>query len=251
MIAGVDMKNKIRMYEEMSFNSHPSLKADYYDGWILKYSNGYTKRANSVGAIYESTIALDEKIDYCENYYARLNEPCVFKVTEADKELDDLLSKRQYKLVAPTDLMSMPLKDKAFELSECIFEDKPSKEWLDAFFEYEGYTEEKTKKTATAMLNMIAQEAIYCRIEKDGKVIACGSSVIERGYMSLLNIVVGKDFRGQGYGKKICQCLLNKAIEMGAHTAYLQVVQGNTPAPEMYEALGYKKEYTYWYRVAQ
>lgn len=243
------MSNKIRLFEELTYNSHPSLKADYYDGWILKYSNGYTNRANSVGVIYESTIDYEEKIDYCEKYYARHNVPCVFKITDEDMELDEILDKKGYKIATPSNIMSMSLENKKFELSDCIFEDKPSEAWLNAFFLYEGFSEEKTQTTAKAMFDIIAHETIYCRIEQDGKIVACGSSVIDRGYMSLLNIVVCKEYRGKGYGKKICQCLLNKAIEKGAHTAYLQVVQGNTPAPEMYESLGYKKEYSYWYRV--
>lgn len=52
------MNEQIRLYEELSFNSHPSLQTQYYDGWILCFSNGYTNRANSVNMIYPSTIDL-------------------------------------------------------------------------------------------------------------------------------------------------------------------------------------------------
>lgn len=34
------MKNiYIRYLEELSFNAHPSLQTQYYDGWVLRFSN--------------------------------------------------------------------------------------------------------------------------------------------------------------------------------------------------------------------
>jgi len=87
------------------------------------------------------------------------------------------------------------------------------------------------------------------RILKDGISVACGSAVIERGYMGLLNIVVDEQHRGNGYGTEICESLLAAAMHRGAHTAYLQVVQDNHKAVNLYRKLGYKKIYSYWYRV--
>lgn len=54
---------------------------------------------------------------------------------------------------------------------------------------------------------------------------------------------------GPGYGRRLCETLLSQAKEVGAHTAYLQVVQSNRVAVQLYESLGYQKEYAldyYW-----
>lgn len=32
------------MFEELSFNSHPALQTQFYDGWVLRFANGYTKQ---------------------------------------------------------------------------------------------------------------------------------------------------------------------------------------------------------------
>jgi len=42
----------IRSVEERSLNAWPSLHQMLYDGWVLRFSNGYTRRANSVSPIY-------------------------------------------------------------------------------------------------------------------------------------------------------------------------------------------------------
>ena len=52
-----------------------------------------------------------------------------------------------------------------------------------------------------------------------------------------------------GYARQICTALLKEGQKKGATKAYLQVVEGNTPARNLYESLGLKFLYTYWFRV--
>ena len=245
------MNNKIRFYEELSFNSHPSLQTKYYDGWLLRFSEGYTNRANSVNMIYPSTIDLQVKIEECEAHYFRYGLPCVFKVTDgSDEALDGLLQERGYQVVTPTDLMTLDLRDKTFAKGIGIITNQVTREWLNTYFELGNYSAKK-RETATKMLEMIQNETLYCRIEKDGESVACASAVIERGYVTLVNVIVDARYRGQGYGRRLCEALLSQAKEAGAQKAYLQVVQSNRVAVQLYESLGYQKEYSYWYRVKE
>ena len=63
-------------------NAWPSLQTNLQDGWVLRFSEGYTKRANSINPIYSSTIEIKEKIDNCESTYSAKNLPIVYKITE-------------------------------------------------------------------------------------------------------------------------------------------------------------------------
>lgn len=162
--------------------------------------------------------------------------------------LDVLLQERGYEVATPTDLMTLDLRDKTFETGECIIANQVTKEWLDTYFKLENYPPKKCE-TATKMLEMIRNETLYCCIEKNGESIACASAVLERGYVTLVNVIVDERYRGQGYGRRLCESLLSQAKETGSHTAYLQVVQSNRIAVKLYESLGYRKEYSYWYRV--
>lgn len=86
-------------------------------------------------------------------------------------------------------------------------------------------------------------------LEDNGKIVACGLCVIERGYAGLYDIIVDSSYRNKGYGYDICTSLLNAAIHIGARTAYLQVVANNAAAIALYHKLGFKNNYEYWYRV--
>ena len=97
------------------------------------------------------------------------------------------------------------------------------------------------------MLSKVQVDTIYCAALQDGKIVACASAAIEHGYMLLQNVVVTPEFRGHGFGKMVCQALISKAKENAARYSYLQVVQSNKVALDMYTKLGYEKVYSYWY----
>ncbi len=71
----------IRFIEELSMNAWPALQTYLYDGWVLRVSGGYTKRANSINPLYSSHIELNEKIEYCKAFYDELGLPTIYKIT--------------------------------------------------------------------------------------------------------------------------------------------------------------------------
>ena len=73
----------IQQIEEASMNAWPALQTKVYDGWILRFTNGYTRRANSVNPLYPSKIDLKRKIEYCQRLYEQKNLPTIFKITES------------------------------------------------------------------------------------------------------------------------------------------------------------------------
>lgn len=242
------MTKQTLLFENLSFNTHPALVTEDYDGWQIRYSNGYTKRANSVSALGASTIDIDEKIRYCEEYYRSKNLPCVFKTTDDEAEFDKHLSDLGYKEVTPTDVLAMPLKGRSINTSDCIITEAPTEEWFDAYFGMAEYSKDIYIQTAKEMIKSISLPSFYCIIKQDGVPVSVASAVIEDGCMAMLNVYTDKNHRLKGYARKACENLLNEAVKFGAHTAYLQVVADNGPAYHIYDSLGYKKIYTYRYK---
>ena len=42
---------KIKLVEELAANAHVALNSVQFDGWILRFSEGHTGRANSISVI--------------------------------------------------------------------------------------------------------------------------------------------------------------------------------------------------------
>lgn len=241
------MNKQTRFFEEISSNAHVALNTMQYDGWLMRFSNGITNRANSVSAIYPSTIPFDIKVPYCEEIYKKANLPCVFKVLEEDHGLNGYLESHSYKMVTPTDVMVMDLEDKTFQKGTCIFSKEPTEEWFHAFCSFEEITDRVKQETYRQIFSKVLVDTIYCSLIQDGEVAACASAATEHGYMLLQNVVVRPGYRGRGLGQAVCESLIAQAKENGAHHTYLQVVKGNTAAVNLYSKLGYGRVYTYWY----
>lgn len=241
----------IRHIEELSMNAWPALQTQLYDGWVLRFADGYTKRSNSINPIYNSTISLQAKLDFCEKQYEHVNLPKVYKLTpdSQPKNLDDELDKRGYVKIDETSVRVLQMdhyyKAKAGNIH---FASEFSDTWINGFLKCSGINE-RDQMTAKKMLNNIMSEVVCVDKRVGEKVIGCGFGVIERDYIGIFDIIVDKSYRGNGYGKNIMNSILNTAAEKGVKTAYLQVVVGNRPAENLYENLGFREEYRYWYRV--
>ena len=243
------MNDRIRFLEEIASNGHVALKIIQYDGWLMRFANGFTGRANSISLLYPSTKPIEEKVSYCEECYVKQGLPANFKLTDGDEDFSDFLANRGYQVVTPTDLMVLDnlssVDDKSL-FADCVFCDIPD-EWLPFYFEYENITSEKNRETFRQMLSKVQVQTIYCSVFHEGKVVACAGIAIEQGYALIQYVIVSEAMRGKGFGEKLCRAIIAKAKECGARHAYLQVVQTNEIAKNLYKKLGFKKEYTYWY----
>jgi hypothetical protein len=92
--------------EEASLRAWPAVEKEQLDGWELRASNGFTKRANSVQPFGSSTRPVSEKVFDCEKWYAARGLPTIFRLTRfTEPRLDAFLAERAYQLVEPTDVL--------------------------------------------------------------------------------------------------------------------------------------------------
>lgn len=242
----------IQKIEALSMNAQPALKTVQKDGWILRFANGCTKRANSINPLYPACEELERKMEACEQMYCKQNLPVVYKLTAAacPSELDCSLHAKGYDYVGGTSVQTLSLsqigeKPKA-DVESCHRQDR---KWFDHYCHW-NRVREADRQTLKQMFDNIVAETCYMLIkDKDGTPCACGLGVLEDGYIGLFNIVTNKKERKQGYGTQLIQSLLHWGKENGAAFAYLQVVRENKPALALYTKLGFEEKYTYWYRV--
>ncbi|KQL45788.1 hypothetical protein AN963_12130 [Brevibacillus choshinensis] len=238
--------------EERSINAWPALETMVDDGWLLRFADGYTKRANSVYPLYPPTITnLEQKIAACERHYESKGLPTIFKLTPYSQPagLDALLEQKGYALHADTSVQTVSLERMASPSIQTVqVYEACTDEWVNAFCRLSRKDDEE-KRTMSQTLRKIIPSTCYAALVHEGKVVACGLGVLEREYIGLYDIVTDPSYRKRGFGEQLVLSILQWGVEHGAKHSYLQVVQDNTPALRLYEKLGYKEVYPYWYRI--
>ena len=242
--------NDIILYEELSMNAHPALQTQLYDGWVLRFANGYTYRANSVNPIYPSEMPIEDKIKYCNELYQTQGLSTVYKLTPLSLPiLDEILAAKGYEKVTPTNVMTKTLTAPETFESKTIITEKIDSDWQENYFRLNGFSDDSKMQTAKMIQGNIQNKTFCASIFDNGTTVACGLCVVERGYAGLFDITVDSNYRRQGLGFDICSSLLSHAAKFGAKSAYLQVVADNAPAVALYNKLGFNNCYQYCYRV--
>lgn len=245
-----------RHVEEAALNAWPALNTYLFDGWLARFANGYTKRANSVTPLYPGTLALDEKIESCETLYKQQNLRPAFRLpgfVEGIDAVDGRLAARRYQKIDTTSVQTL-------DLSFCFATQSkrahilPSRSgmesWLGSFHRLAGDNPQRhDAATHQQMLNNIIGQKCYMVLLVKGEVVACGLAVASNGYAGIFDLVVAKEHRRHGYGLELTESLLDWAVNQRAHYAYLQVMTANTAAINLYAKLKFTELYRYWYRV--
>lgn len=264
----------IRLIEEISLNAWPSHKMELYDGWLIRFSHNYTHRTNSVTQVGASLIPVEEKIAYCEEIYRNYHTPSIFKISPLiDPDFDGLLEKKGYEIQHTTEVMTMdfrgfrpyPAVSAEYEYygrnsglpSFVVYpgdvivqlQDRITEEWIHALFRLNGTTNPTLRRIVPSMFKAIPKETIVASIEIDGRMVASGLGIMDRDHVGLYAVYVDASCRHKGFAKGICSTILAEAQKKGISHAYLQVVQGNTFARQLYLSLGFRDLYTYWFRV--
>lgn len=251
MIESAQITNK--RLEELSLNGWPALQTVLYDGWLLRFANGYTKRSNSVSAIYcgGDDSDLDRKISVCEKMYESRGIRTVFKITPFVPDLlDERLERLGYAKIDHTLVKTARLTDIADHAhGELEVKAELTEEWLDAIAEMQKLSPGQ-RQTTRVMLEGQPLRQGFGILKEHGVPVACGLVVVEDGWAGIYDLVTAPEARGRGFGERLTRGLFSYARTIGAELGYLLVVRDNAAANRLYDKLGFEKVYDYWYRVA-
>ena len=247
--AGNDPTAAIRGLEERAFNAWPALETVLADGWVLRFANGYTKRANSVNALTPA-VPVEVAIPTFAPVYARRGLPLIFRLSPlAGPNADPGLAAKGFRRADDTIVMTAPI-DASIDLdADMLIEGQPSPAWLDGFSDA-NRVPQAHQATHDRMLSAIRFPVAFASLHSDGKPIAWGIAVAERGMVGLFDIVTLPGARRQGAGRRLVQSLLAWGCSQSATQTYLQVVASNAPAIALYRQLGFSEAYRYHYRIA-
>jgi ribosomal protein S18 acetylase RimI-like enzyme len=237
----------VRAIEERSFNAWPALEVAVVEGWLLRFAEGYSKRANSANAL-APTAPLEGLLPLVEVLYRRHGiTPCV-RITplagEADATLLDRLGwttvDESLVLVAPLagfDGAARP----GLSLSHTA-----TQAWIDGYAQASRRTDLK-RDVLARMLAAIRPEVVFATATENDRPVGFGMAVVERGMVGLFDIATDPAARGRGHARRLVSTLMGWGRSRGAMQAYLQVTVGNTVARGLYGSLGYRDSYLYNY----
>ncbi|MCB1307531.1 MAG: GNAT family N-acetyltransferase [Leptospiraceae bacterium] len=248
----------IRIIEEMSLNAWPAHRQMLYDGWLLRFSSGFTRRANSVQPLYPGDLSTAHRIQTCEQIYAALGLPPLFRITPIvePSDLDSVLESVGYKQVHATIVLAGPLPPQEFDhalpagarfhVSDTAH---PEDSWLHACATLQGLNVEQSQHLER-ILSGIVTRRLLVRLEIGGRTIACAMGVIQEAAVGIFQLVTDPDYRRQGVARAVVAHLLERSRQFSCRQAYLQVELSNRAALALFHKMDFSEIYQYHYRVA-
>ncbi|GGP21797.1 GNAT family N-acetyltransferase [Silvimonas iriomotensis] len=242
------MQSRIALFEAMTQSAWPALSTEVFDGWLLRFANGYTKRANSVTPLYAGTLSDAEKVAYCERRFADAGLPGIFKLTQEHAALDAALAERGYAQIDLSSVQTAELATQTLVQDPAVtLQANADAGWIDAFARL-GNLNTAQRHAAERMLAQYAASTAFGVLEHEGEVLACGFAVRQHDYVLLFDICTDPAWRRQGLGRRLVASLLAWGAERGATQGLLQVVASNEAAVALYAGFGFVEQYRYWYR---
>ena len=235
--------------EEAALNAWPAPKQVLYDGWLLRFADGYTKRANSVNIRYRSKYPFVPKIDYCERLYVHQGQPTLFRTPEpfSSPKLLRALREGGYISFDPTLVLGRALSDSEGLTHGLIAKELSLNAWIRLRSALTG-TPVKDWEMHRKILECIAPEKTLVGLYAGGQPAACGMAVVEGALLGFFSIYTQSEQRRRGYGRMMMTALTHWGLAHSANYGYLQVEADNQSALAMYAKLGFERlyEYTYW-----
>jgi ribosomal protein S18 acetylase RimI-like enzyme len=239
----------IQALETRLINAWPAFEVEVVEGWILRFAEGYSKRANAATPLVPGATLDRALIDHIAgSFAARGLDPC-FRLTGIEApEADAALAAHGLQAFDPSLALVAEIGDGFERDPSARIEPAAKPAWIEgAAAAYGGDKADHAK--LGRILRLIRQTCGFATIELDGQPAAWGLAVAERGYVGLYDLVVAPDLQGLGIGRRLVTTLLAWGRAAGASRAYLQVRETNAVAAGLYASLGFTQAYRYTHRV--
>jgi len=242
--------------DEWGLLAWPAFEERRIDGWLLRFAEGHTKRANAVYPMNPLKADLSKAIARCERFYRDRGQPAIFRMTASccPLELDRVLDQRGYAFIDRTWVLERALCQSSLQepeesLSEIAMEIVPIEQWLDAFQRL-GIMDVSSMALRRRLIRVVKGETIPLLAKQGERVLGLNLGIRTGEGIGLFGLYVGEDARRRGIGRGLVKAALQAGLAAGARTAYLQVEDSNEAARGLYEELGFQPSHDYWYRVS-
>jgi ribosomal protein S18 acetylase RimI-like enzyme len=221
---------------EVILAAWPPLEREHLGDWALRFAGGFTRRANSVLAIGEPALPLDDAIERCERRYAAHGLRASFQLREGHGSgaLERVLGTRGYVHEYPAHILAGPL-PAAQPDTRVSHDDLPSDAWLEVWLE--SRREPEAAGLARPILERVSRPRSFACLRLEGRVVAAALGTVSQGWLGLSCLAVREDARRQGLARALVGALAAWAAGHRAEGLWLEVEHDNEPALRLYRDL--------------
>ena len=251
-------EDAIRDLEGRAADGWPPFSQGLLEGWRLRFSEGVSRRANSVLALEESgPSSLAARVDAAEKFYRQRGLPCRFQISGGvqPRGLDAALERRGYEIEARTLVMTAPAATVLENMDRAPAPRFPVRLFshsTPAWFRVygEGLPEGRERGHRCKLAEGLPSPRAYAVLDAGAEPASCGAAVLSDDWALILCMATRKGFRRRGHAGRILAALAHWAGEAGRdRQLFLQVEVENQPAMALYHLAGFQAAHTYYYRT--
>jgi ribosomal protein S18 acetylase RimI-like enzyme len=243
-------KKAVLQYQELSSNSWPARTCIFLNGWVVRVSEGVTKRANSVLPI-RYTGDIREDITAVEAIYKQRDLPVIFQLPDyvEPHNLKEILSSLNYTSTDETLVMTAKIEDSSLNMNdEYSYSFAHAEDWLQALTDISPQYHESLDGMKQVIGRIPFPKVFCCAHHK--AIVGVGLGVVERTFLGMYSLNVNPEYRLKGIGHSIVTKIIQWGKSHGATHMYLQVHSRNGEAISFYRKIGFQERYRYRYFVS-
>ena len=261
----------VRRIEAISARAWPAAATTFDGAWAVRLTGSHpSKRLNSVNPLDPGDTAdMGRRIERARTRFDAMGRPLVFRISPlAPDRLAARFERHGWRSFDRTLVMTASLDDMDLD-------DAPSRiglsdpgRWIEAAIAVGAFPADRRPGTfeiiaraggpsgvagpatsATAAAGIRNHLELHL-VERDDDPAAVCLSVRFLDTVGILQVATAPHLRRQGLGRSLLVGALANARRAGAKTAWLQVLDENVAAIDLYRSLGFGEAYAYDYRIA-
>ncbi|MFX0106276.1 MAG: GNAT family N-acetyltransferase, partial [Candidatus Hodarchaeota archaeon] len=251
-------KEEIIFLQEILMNSWPADHYYFLNGWILRFNEGVTARANSVLPLnYKGGLnTIDMDIIFVEKAYQAYNLPAIFTMPDffEPNNLDTKLLEHGYQqlgcithtLIASVQNLRNETINEDFTY---LFYSKRVKEFSNFLATFSNRDHEAQKVLDALSNRIVIPQKRFIITKLENKVVGTLMGILDlHGFLYIADVLVDPDVRRQKISTSMFfKIIKDWGIPNGVKTIWLQVESENKEAIDLYKKLGLVKAYSYYY----
>jgi ribosomal protein S18 acetylase RimI-like enzyme len=243
--------------DELMANAWPPAIREYRGDWLVRWADGFTRRANSALPVGQAD-QVPTLVSDCEQFYRDHRATPVFQVSTASAPpgLVDHLVARRYRGTARTLVAQALVQDVIANTRSSgnaeVEQDHVPDAWFDGYWEVEasrGRSGADAKMCRDTLLQPTLPRA-YATVRALGEVAGVGQIVVERGWAGVQCMATRTGHRRRGAAIAVLHCLAVEAAARGAERMYLAVMADNLAAQRLYQRATFRPAHEYRYFTA-